>query len=292
MQHERLAKLTTPALDIPAPIPYTHRMQRAFSLVELSIVLVILGLLTGGILAGQSLIRAAELRSVTTEHQRITAATQTFRDKYFALPGDMNNATRFWNRTVNAAHCVTNSAAAVTTPGTCDGTGNGLLAGVGAAGLQSGEIFQMWRQLALAGLMEGSYTGLAGSADAAHHILGENAPASRISTAIWSTFGVGVHAGSASAYALDYGNYLHIGGQTSANLPTNPIFRPEEAWNIDTKMDDGRPAYGNIIARHWNNACAEASTGVPGDATNTNLNARYRLTDNSIECALFFIKAF
>lgn len=60
---------------------------KAFSLVELSIVLVILGLLTGGILAGQSLIRAAELRAVSTEYSRYITATQSFRDKYFAVPG-------------------------------------------------------------------------------------------------------------------------------------------------------------------------------------------------------------
>ena len=82
---------------------------RAFSLVELSIVLVILGLLTGGILAGQSLIRAAELRAVTTEYQRYVAAVQTFRDKYMALPGDMPNAIAFWG----AAHA---------TPATCQTT--------------------------------------------------------------------------------------------------------------------------------------------------------------------------
>src|SRR5438552_4058186 len=70
--------------------------RQAFSLVELSIVLVILGLLVGGILSGQSLIRAAELRSVTTEFSRYLAAVQSFKDKYFALPGDMANATAFW----------------------------------------------------------------------------------------------------------------------------------------------------------------------------------------------------
>ena len=71
-------------------------MRSGFSLVELSIVLVILGLLTGGILAGQNLIRAAELRSVTTQFQNYHAAVMTFRDKYFALPGDMANAEDFW----------------------------------------------------------------------------------------------------------------------------------------------------------------------------------------------------
>ena len=88
-------------------------MQRGFSLVELSIVLVILGLLTGGILAGQSLIRASELRAVSTEFQRYVAAVNTFRDKYFMLPGDMSNATAFWGE--DAAQCDT--AAADGTPG-------------------------------------------------------------------------------------------------------------------------------------------------------------------------------
>ena len=71
-------------------------MKKAFSLVELSIVLVILGLLVGGILTGQSLIRAAELRSVTTEFSQYQTAVMTFRDKYFAIPGDMKNARDFW----------------------------------------------------------------------------------------------------------------------------------------------------------------------------------------------------
>ncbi|MBN9993879.1 prepilin-type N-terminal cleavage/methylation domain-containing protein, partial [Listeria monocytogenes] len=75
---------------------YIYPAKPGFSLIELSIVLVILGLLTGGILAGQSLIRAAELRSVGEEYQKNRTAVATFRDKYFAIPGDMTNATSFW----------------------------------------------------------------------------------------------------------------------------------------------------------------------------------------------------
>lgn len=64
------------------------RLRSGFSLVELSIVLVILGLLVGGVLTGQSLIRASELRKFMNTMERYKAATYTFRDKYFALPGD------------------------------------------------------------------------------------------------------------------------------------------------------------------------------------------------------------
>ncbi|MBY6117485.1 prepilin-type N-terminal cleavage/methylation domain-containing protein [Mameliella alba] len=71
-------------------------VRSGFSLVELSIVLVILGLLIGGVLTGQNLIRAAELRSVMTEFKTYQTAVMTFRDKYFALPRDMTNATDFF----------------------------------------------------------------------------------------------------------------------------------------------------------------------------------------------------
>jgi prepilin-type N-terminal cleavage/methylation domain-containing protein len=69
------------------------RYSSAFSLVELSIVLVILGLLVGGVLSGQSLIRAAALRSVTNDYSRYSAAVNTFKDKYFPAPATAPVAT-------------------------------------------------------------------------------------------------------------------------------------------------------------------------------------------------------
>ncbi len=157
-------------------------MKKAFSLVELSIVLVILGLLTGGILAGQSLIRAAELRSTMADISRFSTAVRTFQDKYFALPGDMNNATRFWGSaggTGSDAACM----AFTTSPATCNGNGEGWIE---TAIIAADERFLAWEHLANAGLIEGSYTGRDGSAtqgdvyDANHNIPGTNpAPISR-----------------------------------------------------------------------------------------------------------------
>lgn len=259
------------------------RTVRGFSLVELSIVLVILGLLTGGILAGQSLIRAAELRSVTLEFNKYLAATHAFNDKYFALPGDMNNATRIWSRQVNAAHCVTNSSAAVTTPGTCDGNGDGVIANAAAAS-ESGEIHQYWRQLAHAGLIEGSYTGIAGTGSAAHCIIGVGCAAGKILNSGWGISNDDC-LGNTERYAICMGNYFSYGGQHATGSPIMPILRPEEAWNIDTKMDDGKPAQGRVIARYWNNLCAVADDG--SSAAN-DLNASYKLSDKTLQCALNF----
>jgi prepilin-type N-terminal cleavage/methylation domain-containing protein len=183
-------------------------MRRGFSLVELSIVLVILGLLTGGILAGQSLIRAAELRSVVTEYQRYTTAVQSFRDKYLALPGDMTNAERFWG-TAHAtdATCITTSSGSVTT---CNGDGDGQ---VEAVTTRSNETFRFWQHLANAGLIEGSYTGVAGPLSYLDALSATNVPSGRLTNAVWTSTFVG-NAGSANAsyYEGEYKNIFQLGG--------------------------------------------------------------------------------
>ena len=60
-----------------------------FTLIELSIVLVIVGLLVGGVLVGQDLIRAAKIRSQIGQIEQFTLASQAFRLKYDSKPGDM-----------------------------------------------------------------------------------------------------------------------------------------------------------------------------------------------------------
>jgi prepilin-type N-terminal cleavage/methylation domain-containing protein len=253
-------------------------MQRGFSLVELSIVLVILGLLTGGILGGQSLIRAAELRAVSTEHQRYVAAANTFRDKYFAIPGDFNNAQNFWG--------ISTACSGASTTGTCNGNGDGLLTD-GAANA-SGEGYQFWRQLALAGLIEGTYTGVAGATQYVDATVGVNVPRSRMNNGEWFARYGTTTMGNSNIYALDYGNFLLFGGYNPGSWANGGILKPEEAWNIDTKMDDGKPAQGKVIAFYWNNACAAPN----GTAANTNFDANYNLTNTTLTCALFFRQAF
>lgn len=263
---------------------------RAFSLVELSIVLVILGLLTGGILAGQSLIRAAELRAVSAEYSRYVAATHTFRDKYRALPGDMANATRFWLQSSTASNCANTTSAATAATGTCDGNGNGTIQAAVATAGASGELHQFWRQLALAGLVEGTYTGVQDTNTTINSVLiGTNAPASKSG----SRMGWMAYAGqpdTTTSYTLpSYGNYLMIGAQSAGTVPLwTGALTPEEAWNIDTKLDDGKPATGKTIARGFD-ACGQPDTGA---ATTTNLAASYAVSNSARICSLYFINQF
>lgn len=157
----------------PAHTSCAASTRQAFSLVELSIVLVILGLLVGGVLAGQSLIRAAELRAVSTEYSRYTAAVNSFKDKYFAIPGDMNNAVRFWGAQAGGTADGSNTTCeALTTPATgtatCNGNGDGQVHQVSTGWY---ERFRLWQHLANAGLIEGSYSGISSDGVAAKRTL-------------------------------------------------------------------------------------------------------------------------
>lgn len=147
----------------------------------------------------------------------------------------------------------------------------------------SSELFQFWKQLALAGLIEGSYSGLSGTAAGGYDVvLGTNIPASRLSSGGWSTnYFTGGTAGA--IFNIRYENTLYFGAAAS-NLSTGNILKPEEAWNIDLKLDDGKAGRGKVIAR---------SISTCTDASDMNdLDASYLLTSSSIACALLFGQAF
>jgi prepilin-type N-terminal cleavage/methylation domain-containing protein len=215
-----------------------------FSLVELSIVLVILGLLTGGILTGQNLIRAAELRSVVSDFQRYQTALHTFQSKYFALPGDITNATAFWGAADGGdgagSDCFT---AVVTDQTTCNGNGDGFInspAG-GVVPWILGERFMAWKHMANAGLIEGTYTGRTNSTTYENAKAGGiNLPASRVSPAYFILAMLG---SSSNTYFNPYSsNKNTIIFNSSSDRPLTP----GEAWSVDKKLDDGRPGTGRM----------------------------------------------
>ncbi len=245
-----------------------------FTLVELSIVLVILGLLTGGVLAGQSLIRAAELRSITTEFTNFRTATYAFRNKYFAKPGDITNAESFWGTFSAGGGCPAGTGVGTET---CNGDGNGSVE-FGAAS-EASEIHTFWQHLSNAGLIEGTYTGITGPGGIWDGELGINLPESKVSSAGWSTADFTWAANSVfSDFA--YRDVFMFGTIVGTDDTYGKILTPEEAWNIDTKMDDGMPQQGKVWAAHWDD-CTDAGTS----AIRT---GEYLLADDTVQCSLIF----
>jgi prepilin-type N-terminal cleavage/methylation domain-containing protein len=255
-------------------------MRHGFSLIELSIVLVILGLLTGGILAGQSLIRAAELRSVTSDVVRYSTAIQTFRDKYFALPGDMRNATSFWQSAGgDGSNAACDALVSSSSPAVCNGNGDGAIEGNGA--INFNERFYAWKELANAGLVEGTYQGRSNAGSGSPIIApGIDTPRPKLSNTGYTFAYATAQYGNTEVYDGPYGfNTIYI---QPANASGSRPFRPEEAWNIDTKLDDGKPAYGKLYVGK------ATGTYMPGcSTTDVASTAEYNLQNTNLLCGMW-----
>jgi len=117
------------------------RKQSGFTLIEIAIVLVIIGLLLGGVLKGQELITSARVRNLISQQDGIKAAYFGFLDRFRSLPGDYSLAS------TNIA----NVAA------TANGNGNGQIESALGGGAID-EHIAVWDHLSKAGFINGSYT--------------------------------------------------------------------------------------------------------------------------------------
>jgi prepilin-type N-terminal cleavage/methylation domain-containing protein len=248
------------------PLNIISPSKLGFSLVELSIVLVVLGLLVGGILAGKSLIRASELRAVVREYELYRGAVFSFREKYLAIPGDMANASQFWGLAAAGLACRDVESVDKTT---CNGNGDGRISPRSFL-IYSDERMRFWQHLANAEMISGQYDGV--------NIFGR----SKLSTSAWLLSYSGILTGNSNVFDGFYGNYFqvfdgNIGSQTG-------VMSAAETWNIDTKIDDGKPARGKVVSMYY-----PANT----DATlSSQLDANYLLTDSPRNSGFIFREQF
>jgi prepilin-type N-terminal cleavage/methylation domain-containing protein len=119
------------------------RNQSGFTLIEIAIVLVIIGLLLGGVLKGQELINSAKVKNLATDFKNVPVYIYGYQDKYKALPGDDSSVV---------AHV---GGILATTGGTA---GNGIIDGVWNSPTQTDESYLFWQHVRLAGFGPGSTT--------------------------------------------------------------------------------------------------------------------------------------
>jgi len=133
--------------------------QSGFTLIEIAIVLVIIGLLLGGVLKGQELITSARVRNLISQQDGIKAAFFGFQDRFRAYPGDYASA-------FSTLKCPTGTSC-------LNGNGNGVVeraatpVTINAIASEVNESILAWMHLASAGFLNGSYTMTAGATAAA-----------------------------------------------------------------------------------------------------------------------------
>ena len=223
-----------------------HIARKGFTLVELAIVLVIIGLIVGGVLVGQDLIKAAELRSAVTQIEKVNAGVNTFRAKFGGYPGDLLS-----NRAVSFALTARNGADG---RGDGDGIVEGHNATAATANALGSENVLFWRDLSSADLIpEGFSTATdAAAASLTNTTLAGYLPQSPLRE---STY--------VSILASSGRNFFYIDNITSTAATTGLVtstgngLSPLEAKGMDEKVDDGLPTSGTALA-----VTAITNTGV------------------------------
>ena len=211
--------------------------RNGFTLVELAVVLVVIGLIIGGVLVSKEMIEAARLRATVSQVEKYRSAVNNFRVKFNCLPGDCLNPS------------ILGFFAAGMTGDTGLGDGNGLIQSTAVLRL-FGEPLVFWRHLSDAGLIDcdcGAGLTSGGGVPSNQTNAQSNLwfPAAKLRKGDYFV-----------VYSLNGVNFFQITGPvnnpvmaqlvvaTNNSYSTAPGLTPVEAAYIDTKLDDGLPLSG------------------------------------------------
>ena len=249
--------------------PPQQRYSQGFTLIELSVVLVIIGLIVGGILVGQDMISAAATRAQVSQIEKYNTAVNTFVTKFGYLPGDIPDpyASQF------------GFVARGLYEG--EGDGNGILEGIwqNAASSSSGtyetggETLVFWQDLSSINMIDGNISGIISTNT---YVYG-NYVQSPCSCWYFPLAKIG-RSSSVYTWSASGQNYFGLSsitaGNTGTQMVSNPTLPVQQAYNIDKKIDDGQPTTGNVLAEYINGVgpivpagTASASVAVTGAAS-------------------------
>ena len=228
-----------------------RKPQAGFTLIEIAIVLVIIGLLLGGVLKGQELITSARVRNLISQQDGIKAAYFGFLDRFRALPGDYATA----------------NAAANIRGVTFGGNGDGQILDAGG----NSEQVIAWNHLASAGFLNGSYTMTAANDAVADANTPKN-PYAIYLQLIWDA------------------NYADAGtAAVKHNLKTGNQIPVEILAEVDRKIDDGSPMQGSFRFSRYTPASATglsaaAGTYAAGVCANSTSPGSWYATQSETNC--------
>ena len=241
------------------PLKKHSLLQAGFSLVELSVVLLIIALLVAGIVAGKDIIRDSELKSMITQVNQVKTATNAFKLLYNRLPGDMENATDYWPDTHNGNH-------------------NGRIESE-----PTDEAFLALQHLANAKFISKTYSG----AWNGEFVIGQN-----VLNVAGAGAGLYLHCCDEGEATRPLSRENHVTvfsvNTTTKNLREGTL-TPIEAWGIDNKFDDGIPDTGMV----WSSGNYHESGYIAqGCYSSEGASSIYATTDaaykNTIGCQIHF----
>lgn len=227
-----------------------RQSQGGFTLVELAIVMVIIGLLMGGILKGQELIANAKVSATVSQVKGVDAAINSFFDKYNAYPGDIINPQ-------------------ARLPGCTDApcTGNGTGGVIGNARIEGGNVAtspalaneagKMFVHLQAADLVSG-ITPANGT------VFGGVFPTVRAGGGMWVAYTTNGLANSLPAGK----HYAALAGTTGAVANGDGALNASTAAQIDRKLDDGSPNSGTVQTVGTNCFTGTGATAIYDEANN------------------------
>lgn len=239
--------------------------EAGFTLVELAIVMIIIGLLIGGILKGQELIANAQVTATVAQIKGLEGAIATFRDKYSALPGDMPNANTRLRDCTATNQCQTGAAAGI--------LGNGRIdqpATLGQFPAIGNEAARAFVHLAAADLISGVAT------NNRTMTFGSALPEAEIGGGFWIGY---TNNGTAQGGVANMrpGHYLVL-NSTPANASTvTSGVSASNAAQIDRKLDDGLPNTGGV----------QATTGTACRVGGAAATARYNEAVDATNCTVY-----
>lgn len=230
-----------------------------FTLIELSIVLVIIGLIVGGVLVGQDLIKAAEIRATIGQYEKYNSAINTFRTKYNGMPGDLvyTQATAF--------------GIFASTGASGQGDGNGLIESAATASNLNqpvGEPVIFWKHLSDASLVDGSYGANLDSSNgqmAASPVASDYLPGTKAGRGTYWLVG---SSSGLNYYGLTGLTSVTTGAAGTAKYTQAKGLTPIESYNVDIKVDDGKPNTGIVQAR--GTAASDTVDGIFTTLSTTN----------------------
>lgn len=227
------------------------RKTSGFTLVELAIVMVVIGLLISGILNGRQLIETARIAATIKEVNATRAAFNTFQDRFLSMPGDMSTATTRLAGCNSTSFCQNGDGNSM--------VGMGSYPGLSAVVSGQAETVQFWKHLAMADLI----TGIDPTANWASPELGKTHPTAAIKGGYEFFYDPSFY-GRWPAHVLRLNALILVTGTGTAGIGS---VSPHVAAQFERKMDDGNAGTGNLIVwEHGNLGCDDLADGTKGQA--------------------------